>query len=403
MLSLDMFRRAPQELKALLQERGVSPEEIDVVLQLDESRRKIGTELDSLRAVHKRASKEVKTKEMAQDQLVALRQQSDRIKELEDDLGAVLSRLENLLLELPNVPKTDAARVQTGISREPGESETISEESISKFAPKCDGYRPMLKGVGVLLERVIINSLVEAYAARGYMEVLLPSLVRPDVLIASGELPVMEGYVLKCELDNLYATPSVEVPLAYLHPDEVLPHDVLPMRYVTFGPGFSSSILGRPAHRFDKRPTYPFSEVAAYSFVRCPEAQEEFSLMGSTLESAFQQLELPYRVVMANAKNLGFAAELSHIHQVWFPAARTYVQVALTTSYGAFQARRSKTRFRPAPGQRPEYVCTVGQTTRVGLLIAAILENGQAPDGSVKLPEVLATRVGTAILHRQSN
>ncbi len=120
--------------------------------------------------------------------------------------------------------------------------------------------------------------------------------------------------------------------------------------------------------------------------------------MNRVLENLLQQLNIPYQVVLANASDLGFASELSHWHKIWFPAKKAYVQVAVTSSYGSFQATRSKTRFRPAAEQRPKHVSAVGQTTSVGLLLASVLENGQTPDGNVQLPKLLATRIGSDIL-----
>jgi seryl-tRNA synthetase len=395
MLNLDLLRREPEKFRTLLRQRGVTAERIDHILGLDASRRQMITELDMLRAEHKRASKKVGPQQaIGRDQLATLRQMSDEIKKLEEKLRAVQSQMESSLSGLPNLPREESLPVATtGTTIRRREAKTRADKPEATEL-QCVGYKPILKNTGVLLERAIVNSLVETYAAQGYKEVMLPLLARPDAFLASGELPVMEGYLLKCLLDDLILTPSLEASLAYLYADDILPNNVLPLRHVSFGPAFNPSLIGCPKHRFDTRPAYPFGEVAAYSYTNPRHSEQEFSLLVNILEDALQQLNLPYQVVLLSVSNLGFASELSYWHKVWFPAKNAYVQVAATNSYGSFQARRSNTRFRPASGEKPQYVCSVSQAISVGLLLASILENGQTSDGSVRLPKPLSTRLG---------
>lgn len=317
------------------------------------------------------------------------------------------------LLELPNLPdprvpdgESDAANVEL---RRWGEAPAFAYapkphwELASALglidverATRISGPRfPLFVGEGAKLVRALASLMLDLHIPRGYVEVAPPHLVRPDTLEATGHLPHFADDLFAVPRDDLFLSPTSEVQLVGMHAGETLRQDQLPLAYVACAPAFrrEAGSAGRGTrgllrqHQFDK------VELVR---VTTPEGVDSgFDAILTAAESVLQALELPYRVVALCAGELPFSSQRTCDLEVWMPSQGTYVEISSVSDCGPFQSRRANLRYRPpGPKSRPRYPHTLNGTgLAIGRTLAALLENGQRPDSSVRLPAALANYV----------
>jgi seryl-tRNA synthetase len=415
MLDIKFIRENPDLVRESLQKKGEDATPIDDILRLDEERRKLLFQAESLRAQHKRASKELgKTAQKAPSLTNQMREVGEQIKALEEQIKQVDIQLSEFLLDLPNI-----AHESVPYGRDESENVAVrywgppEEFSFTPLAHwelgerlgiidfqrgvKLSGSRfYVLKGLGARLERALIDWMIDLHTKEhGYVEVATPYLVRREVMVGTGQLPKFEDDLYRCDVDDLFLIPTAEVPVVNLHRDEILDPGVLPLYYVCYTACFrrEAGAAGRDTrgvirvHQFDKVELVKFTEPAA--------SYDELDKLVDNAADVLRKLNIPHRIILMCSGDLGFAATKKYDVDAWFPGQNRYVEVSSCSNCESFQARRANIRYRRAAKAKPEFVHTLnGSGLAVGRTSAAILENYQQPDGSVIVPEVLRPYLG---------
>ncbi|MFN7066030.1 MAG: serine--tRNA ligase [Aquificaceae bacterium] len=412
MLDLELVRRNPDFVKERLKTRGKGYEElVDKVLDLDKERRSLIKELERLRAERGSKSKEIGMLKRRGEDTSCLEEEVKGIKErakvYEERLPFIEGRLKELMLNIPNLPhksvpfgegERDNVEVKRwgrprDFSFEPKPHWEIGERlGIFDFerASKLSGSRfVVLKGLGAKLERALINFMLDLHSRKGYKEVMPPHLVRPDILIGTGQLPKFEEEIYYCERDELYLIPTAEVPLTNLFMDEILLEEELPIYMVSYTPCYrrEAGSYGKDIRGIIRQ--HQFNKVELVKIVKPEHSYEELERLTADAEDVLKLLGLPYRVVLLCTGDMGFASAKTYDIEVWFPSQGRYREVSSCSNCEDFQARRMNTRYRDSKG-RLYFVHTLnGSGLAIGRTLAALLENYQQEDGSVVVPEVL--------------
>ncbi len=242
--------------------------------------------------------------------------------------------------------------------------------------------------------------MLDLHTSKGYSEVLPPVLVNTASLTGSGQLPKFAEESFRCADDDLWLTPTAEVPVTSFHRDEIIPADQLPLRYAAYSPCFrrEAGSYGRDTRGLIR--LHQFNKVELYWFVHPDHSEAAHQQITADAESVLQALKLPYRVLDLCTGDLGFSAQRTYDLEVWLPGAGAFREISSCSICGDFQARRSA--IRTKEGKHTKLVHTLnGSGLAVGRTMAALLETGQQPDGSVLLPEVLIPYVGSERLQPQ--
>jgi seryl-tRNA synthetase len=374
---------------------------LDRVLELDARWRAIRTELEELQAEQNRASRGRRGPPTPEEreQLAALAARGRELSDQETSLGA---EREAALASLPNLPAEDAPAEDT-VLREVGDAGRTGRDHLELAGPRIDmehaarlsGSRfAYLRGELVLLELALVRFAFERLAPEGFEPVIPPVLVRERALYGTGFLPDTEQQIYRLADDDLYLIGTSEVALAFLHADEILDAESLPIRYAGFSTCFrrEAGAAGKDTRGIFR--VHQFDKVEMFSFVLPEEAEDEHERLLAIEESILQELAIPYRVVAIAVDELGASAAKKYDCEAWLPGQDRYRELTSCSNTTDYQARRLDVRFRPAEGGKPETPHTLnGTAVAVGRTIIALLENGQQDDGSVVLPEVL-TRFG---------
>jgi seryl-tRNA synthetase len=395
-LDLKAIRRDPEPVRAALARRGDgSAERLDELLALDSAWREETGRAETLRAEQKALSKGGKDPETIE----RLRAMSGEVKALQAGAKEAEERLTAVLASLPNPPDPTAADSDT-VLREVGEPALpadpardhlelagglIDMEAGARVAGSRFAY---LKGDLVLTELALVRWGMEVLAPHGFVPVIPPVLVREEALYGTGFLPDTEQQIYGLADDPLYLAGTSEVPLASLHAGEILEAERLPLRYAGFSPCFrrEAGAAGRDTRGIFR--VHQFDKVEMFSYVEPEAAGEEHERLLALEEEILQALQIPYRVVNIAVDDLGSSAAKKYDCEAWLPGQGRYRELTSTSNTTDFQARRLDIRYRSDTGVR--HVATLnGTAIAVGRTLIALLENGQRPDGSVELPEVL--------------
>jgi len=412
MLDLETIRKQPDLIKDRLRLRKEDYVElVDKILEFDGKRRDILKELESLRAERNRLSKEIgKLRSQGQNTEsteARVREIREKIERLEDELSEVEGKLKNTMLLLPNLPhekvpfgKDESENVEIrkwGIPRE-FDFEPKAHYEIGEILNILDFERganlagsrfTVMWGWGAKLERALINFMLDFHTSRGYKEVWVPHLVKPEILQGTGQLPKFEEEIYKCERDNLYLIPTAEVPLTNLFRDQILEEKDMPIYLTAYTPCYrrEAGAYGKDIRGIIRQ--HQFDKVELVKIVHPEKSDEELEKLTADAEEVLKLLGLPYRVIMLCTGDLGFASAKTYDIEVWFPSQKKYREISSCSNCTDFQARRMNTRFKDSSGKN-RFVHTLnGSGLAVGRTLAAILENYQQKDGSVVVPEVL--------------
>ena len=349
------------------------------------------------------------------DEVKALREKGNHIKQqvavLEEEEKSLEARLREQLLALPNLPlaetpdgKSEADNVEVkrwGTPRTEGELEEHWEiaERLGLFETErsvriAQSRFITLIGQGARLERALISFMLDQHIAKGYREVMPPILVNSASLTGSGQLPKFAEESFRCAEDDLWLTPTAEVPLTSLHRDEVIPAEQLPIRYAAYTPCFrrEAGSYGRDTRGLIR--LHQFNKVELYWYCHPEKSAEAHEQITRDAEAVLEALELPYRRLELCTGDIGFSAARTYDLEVWLPGAGSYREISSCSTCGDFQARRSAIRFKE--GKTTQLLHTLnGSGLAVGRTMAALLENGQQVDGSVKLPAALVPYFGS--------
>ncbi|AWZ47363.1 serine--tRNA ligase [Hathewaya limosa] len=424
MLDIKRLRTNTEEIKKLMQNRGESFDvsQIDEVLDLDKKRRDILVKVEEMKNERNKKSAEVpklkKAGEDATELLNEMKELADKIKQFDVELNDIDSKIEYLLLRIPNVPnpqvpegKSDEDNVEI---RKWGEPRKFDFElkahwdigtglDILDFerAGKITGSRfTVYKGLGARLERSLINYFLDTHTEKnGYTEALPPYMVNRTSMTGTGQLPKFEEDAFKIAEDDYFLIPTAEVPITNLHRDEVLLGSQLPVKYAAYSACFRSEAgsAGRDTRGLIRQ--HQFNKVELVKFVKPEDSYEELEKLTADAESILQGLGIPYRVVRICKGDLGFTAAYKYDIEVWMPSYNRYVEISSCSNFEDYQARRANIRYKEDAKSKPQYVHTLnGSGLAVGRTVAAILENYQNEDGTVEIPEALRGYMGREVL-----
>ncbi|MFP3870430.1 MAG: serine--tRNA ligase [Syntrophobacteria bacterium] len=417
MLDIRFVRDNQELIQTMLDHRG-SDLQLEPILALDEHRRKIIQEVESLKHERKVASDQIaQIKRSGGDasELVArMRHGSQRIKELDEQLSELESDLRGQLLLIPNVPH---ASVPIGKDEQdnpvvkrwgeihefpfPAKPHWELGEALGildfERAAKITGARFALYWrLGARLERALINFMLDLHTTRhGYQEVLPPFMVNSTSMTGTGQLPKFKEDLFKLEEWDYYLVPTAEVPVTNIHQNEILEEDQLPRCYTAYTPCFRSEAgsYGKDTRGLIRQ--HQFNKVELVKFANPERSYAELESLLVDAEEILQELQLPYRVVNLCTGDLGFSAAKTYDIEVWLPGQQVYREISSCSNFEDFQARRINIRYRPRGKKKTTYVHTLnGSGLAVGRTLVAVLENWQQQDGSVMIPPVLRTYMG---------
>jgi seryl-tRNA synthetase len=412
MLDLKYIRENPQVVKDAVEAKGENCD-IDAILSLDEKRRELISEKESLEAEKNRVSKEVSiAKKQGQDVsgLIAdMRLVGKKITILVDSLRDTEQKLNDELLTVPNLPQPDVPvgkdETANKIIRYRGDKRNFDFKprphwEIGEIVGALDIPRGVkisgsgfytLTGPGALLERALINFMLEMHTIEhGYMEVMIPYLAGEQAMMSTGQIPKLAEDMYDLPDDKLYLIPTAEVPVTNLHAGEILSLEQLPKYYCAFSPCFrrEAGSYGKEVRGIVR--VHQFHKVEMVKIVEPESSNEELDRLLADAEDVLKQLDLPYRVVLLSTGDLSFAATKCYDLEVYAPGMDSWLEVSSCSNYGSFQARRMNLRYRPQKGAKPVYLHTLnGSGLALPRTVIAILENYQQADGSVNIPEVL--------------
>ncbi|RYG73401.1 serine--tRNA ligase [Lentibacillus lipolyticus] len=418
MLDMKFLRNNFQEVKEKLAHRGEDLSDLEKFGELDERRRTLISEAETLKAKRNETSKQIsalkKEKKDAESAIKEMREVGDQIKELDAELKEIEDSLEMMMLSIPNIPhesvpigEDEDDNVEV---RQWGEHPTFTFEEqphwdiaanlgILDFerAAKVTGSRFVFyKGLGTRLERALISFMMDLHAdEHGYTEMMPPQIVNRASLTGTGQLPKFTEDVFKLEEWDYFLIPTAEVPVTNYHRDEILSVDDLPRKYAAYSANFRSEAgsAGRDTRGLIRQ--HQFNKVELVHFTKPEDSYDTLESLTGHAEKVLQRLNLPYRVMSMCTGDLGFTAAKKYDIEVWIPSQNTYREISSCSNFEDFQARRAGIRFRREEKGKPEYVHTLnGSGLAVGRTLAAILENYQQEDGSVVVPEVLRPYMG---------
>ena len=426
MLDIKLIRNQTAEVKAALAKRGAY--DLQPLLDLDAQQREIEQKRSELQAQSNEVGKAVgqKIREGAEpngNEVKALREKGNEVKqqisELEPQERELKAQIEDILLTLPNLPsdstpvgKSEDDNVEVRrwgdelITQKEGVlphyeiGEKLGIMNFERSVKIAQSRFVTLIGAGAALERALISFMLARHTGEGYVEMLPPILVNSASMQGSGQLPKFAEDGFKCDRDDLWLTPTAEVPLTNFHRDEVLTSDQLPINYCAYTPCFrrEAGSYGRDTRGLIR--LHQFNKVEMYKFVHPDTSFAELEKLTADAEDILQQLKLPYRVLELCSGDLGFGATKTYDLEVWLPSAGKYREISSCSNCLDFQGRRANIRFKESGTKGTQYVHTLnGSGLAVGRTMAAILENYQQPNGSVKIPDVLQKYMGTDIIN----
>jgi seryl-tRNA synthetase len=420
-----LVRDNPEAITSALGRRGKA---VDLTrLQLiAQQQRDLEETRSSLQADGNRIGKEVGKRiqsgaDPKGDDVAALRREGNTIKQrvavLEEEEKQLSNQLRDQLLTYPNLPAADCPDGQDETNNvelrrwgTPREDKGLEEhwqiaERLGLFETErsvriAQSRFVTLMGQGARLERALINFMLDLHTSKGYREVLPPVLVNSASLTGSGQLPKFAEESFRCAEDDLWLTPTAEVPVTSLHRDEIIPVDQLPLRYAAYSPCFrrEAGSYGRDTRGLIR--LHQFNKVELYWFVHPDQSADAHAQITADAEAVLQALELPYRVLDLCTGDLGFSAQRTYDLEVWLPGAGAYREISSCSVCGDFQARRSSIRTKEGKSTRLVHTLN-GSGLAVGRTMAALLETGQQPDGTVRLPPALVPYVGSELLQPQ--
>lgn len=420
MIDLKLLRASPDRVRAALARRG-DPTVLallDELQQLDADRRGVTASLDQRKAQRnewaKADAQHVKRHgalppdvvEQRKQHGLLIAQREHELRNIETVLAAKALFVPNL--PLPELPDGDAAHNRVvrewGTPRPRADGlrphwelgERLGILDLARGSKVTGSGFPLFVGAGARLVRALINFMLDLHTREhGYVEVEPPFVVRRETMQGTGQVPKFEDDAYRTTPDDLFLVPTAEVPVTNLHRDEILDGARLPIAYTAYTPCFRREA---GAHGKDTRGllrVHQFDKVELVRFVRAADSPAEHELMTRHAEAVLQRLELPYRVVLLAAGDLGFASAKTYDLEAWAPGVGAWLEVSSSSTFTDFQARRAGIRCRPRPGEKPELVHTLNASgVALPRTIAALLETRQESDGSVTLPHALVPYFG---------
>jgi seryl-tRNA synthetase len=337
-----------------------------------------------------------------------MRKVSDKIKEFDLEIQEIEKEIYEILKRIPNVPHSS---VPVGDESQNKEIKRWGKFPEFDFTPKDHlqivkdldivdfqigskiagtGF-PLYKGLGALLERALINFMLDLHTTKhNYTEIFPPFLSNRESMFGTGQLPKLEEDMYICKDDDLFLIPTAEVPLTNIHRDEILPGEFLPKYYTAYSACFrrEAGSYGKQTKGFIR--VHQFNKVELVKIVLPETSYDELETLLRDAEEVLQLLELPYRVMILATEDLSFSAAKCYDIEVWAPAEKKFLEVSSCSNFEDFQARRTGIRFKRTSNSKPEFVHTLnGSGVATARLMVALLETYQTDEGTVMVPNVL--------------
>lgn len=416
MLDLKFIRENVELVQQNLDNRHTKGDLEAFVGYYDERRALIG-EVEELKALRNSVTAEIsqlkRNKENADSKIAEMKAVGDKISELDNKLKEVEENMRSVALMLPNMCDASVpvgadendnvenrkwgtprdfdfdvkAHWDLGESLDILDFERATKESGARFT--------IYKGLGAKLERAIINFMLDTHAEAGFTEMMTPYIVTRETLTNTGQLPKFAEDMYKVEGEDMYLIPTAEVTLTNLHSGEILKAEDLPKYYTAFTACFRAEAgsAGRDTRGLIRQ--HQFNKVELVKFSNPDTSFDELESLTHQAESILQKLELPHRVITLCTGDIGFGSAKTYDIEVWMPSQGVYREISSCSNMTDFQARRGNIKFRRDSKSKPEFVHTLnGSGLAVGRTVAAILENFQEADGSVRIPKALQPYLG---------
>ena len=416
MLDLNLIREKPDLIRTALKNRQMDSSSIEEILQHDEKRRALLTEVEQLKAERNTVSKEIgkmKDAEEREKKIVAMREVGDKIAALDKEVAEVEAELTRLTSALPNVPDE---RTPIGASEEENVVlRTVGQLPEFDFEPKAHwdlgpalgvidfergtkitGSRfYVLSGAGARLQRALIAFMLDLHIRQGYTEKYLPFMVKTETVFGAGQLPKFADNLYKDHEEDLYFVPTAEVPLTGLHMDEILDEAALPRQYTAYTPCFRREKMSAGRDVRGIKRGHQFDKVEMYIYCKPEESEALHQKMLKDAEETCAQLGIPYRVKQLCTGDIGFGATMTYDLELWAPGCDEWLEVSSVSNDTDFQSRRANIKYRPADGGKVKFPHTLnGSGLGLPRALIAVMENYQQADGSIVVPEVLRPWMG---------
>lgn len=417
MLDIKLIRENPDKINELLKRRNPDLS-IDEVVQIDVERRAVQTQADELRAKRKNESQkigELKKQGQNTDEIQEeVRKIGDEIKILEEKEVELEEKQKTLLLHIPNIPdettpvgtSEEDNKIISGCG-EPTDAhfelkahwDLVEEKGLVDFerGVKLAQSRFILyRGKGAQLERAIINFFLDVHTKEhGYEEILPPVLVNSAAMTGTGQLPKFAEDMYKCENEDLFLIPTAEVPVTNIYQGEILNEEDLPKYMTAYTPCFrrEAGSAGKDTRGLIR--VHQFNKVELVKLTTPEQSHEEHLKLTKDAERVLEILELPYRRVELCTADIGFSAKKCFDLEVYMPSYNGYKEISSCSNFGDYQARRANIRYREKSTGKVQFVHTInGSGLAVGRTLAAIIENFQQEDGTIKIPRALQHYTG---------
>jgi seryl-tRNA synthetase len=410
-LDVALIREKPDFVKAEIAKLN-SEAPIDQIVELDQERRSLLVEVEALRQERNTVSKEIgRMKDQAERQakIAQMRQVSDRISELDEQLRQVESELNEALLWVPNLPHESVPvgpdESHNLILRQEGEPREFDFEPLPHWdlgpmlgiidferGVKLSGSRfYLLRGLGARLQRALITWMLDMHIRQhGYSEIYPPFMVKREIQVGAAQLPKFADNIYHDVEDDLWFIGTAEIALTNVHRDEILDAAQLPLKYVAYTPCFRREKFSAGRDVRGIKRGHQFDKVEMYKFTTPETSYDELERLVRDAEDVCRALDITHRVVEMCTGDLGFQATKKYDLELWAPGCGEWLEVSSCSNCESFQARRANIRFRSESGAKPEFVHTLnGSGLALPRVMIAVLENYQQKDGSVVVPEVL--------------
>ncbi len=416
MLDLNLIREQPDLVRQAMLARQMDPAPVDRVLELDEQRRALIQEVESLKAERNAVSKEIgrlKVPAERQGKIDAMRTVGDRIAGLDERLRAVEADQFTAQSTIPNIPdpRTPYGRddEENVVLRTEGEPPRYDFEpkphwdlgpalGILDFEQgvKITGSRfYVLSGAGARLQRALIAYMLDLHARQGYLEKYTPFMVKGETLFGAGQLPKFADNLYKDHEEDLWMVPTAEVPLTGLHMSDILEEDSLPRLYTAYTPCFRREKMSAGRDVRGIKRGHQFDKVEMYMYCKPEDSNTLLEKMRADAEETCRLLGFPYRVKQLCTGDIGFGSAITYDIEVWAAGQQEWLEVSSVSNVTDFQARRGNIKYRPADGGKARFVHTLnGSGLGMPRTLIAVLENNQQADGSIVVPEVLRPWMG---------
>ncbi len=421
MLDLQIIREDPERVKKAIQDKNTGdPQIVDRLIQLDAERREALTELQVAQARSNVVSKEIGAlmgqgkKQEAQERIAESGELKEKIKVLGERASRAEAQVQELLLEIPNLPHPSVPYGRTSADNQElfveGEAPEFDFEPLPHWelalkhgiidferGAKVTGAGfPFYIGKGARLQRALINFFLDvAIQEGGYTEIQPPILINEDSARGTGQLPDKEDLMYEVTRDGFYLVPTAEVPVTNFHRDDILDEEQLPVRYCAYTPCFrrEAGSYGKDVRGLNR--LHQFDKVELVQYVHPEKSYEALETMVQDAERPLRLLNMRYRRLLMCTGDMGFTQLKKYDFEVWSAGQQRWLEVSSVSNFESFQARRAGIRYRPADRSKPVYVHTLnGSGLALPRMVAAILENGQQKDGSIVIPVALQSYTG---------